>query len=1263
MQAPYGSDARFINRNAVRQGPAGQYVASNNQAPVEAPQEQESFDWLNAAGLGALAAGLGGLGYAAYRNRGRLMPPRDAGSRPMARPEPPVGPEPTAPRTGPAAPVADVPVTRAGASRPMADPWYETFSQRQEPSAPRPISVDEGRPSGVRTVNLNLPAGKDNSAIDRTSSSMFGGATVTAAPHVEAMESGAYQDVKREVLPGRKQQEVPRGGAEINNSTAKLNEGLEEQAQVVDAQDFVQQALLEAAQNSRLSEAAQKTNQRLSQPRGELGIKGRRALRSQPAQGGLYQQLMDLGIPEFEVKARTQAFANASDREEGLKFLNPEYNALTVGETEFANALGIVNARVNAAGNIVTGQLLNPEGDVRRSLKSAIKPRLVLKDDESLDPIAGPLGAIDGSVSATPRVQAKGGISIASDPESYELLKNERLITQRRLGEQFKLAIDEFGSSWDGLYQQSQQDPSIPIKAPRREARVIDAYDLEIPTRILYDEAGEPIGSELYKDLLGPEIVERVLKGEQVLVEDVPFMVNKARAIADAEAFGQQMPELQQKAEDYRQTGQALARLYEQKVKPLEASKTVQSDMGITEEYNPSTKLFEQEFKSGAFYSPGEYEITPTYGEGAQKGGLVGGTPERRIAEKVYRLAYAPSKKLNASGKPFLNTKGYAVDAEGTPSVERNITLNDLDIKRLDTGVPLYEVEIPITNDAVTTQPMRVLRFLNRAETTEISNQTRRAKREIQDLVKRNIIPSEKAKGINDFINMQSGVETGEINPVSEAARQAGIPVPSKGITAIGSVKRKEKATGRPFDTNVYETVEETVQAPLEIKDLDGNTIFREGNIPKNQIFDLLSKARRTVEGEGIVKGRYARIAEELQKELETSQGIRLPVLDSPTAYDFIQSLDGIPKSTISRRVLATSGKDGGAFPLSDKELQKAQDLGTISSIYGRAKQNAPYLSRGLTGTTPLDNTSSSKEESIYEQVGSGVDDFIEKKNYGDNDQKVAYYGNVELGRARSPEQTRIDARLTGPKKPIDTVPLTNAEQKFLDEYTGGSSREPENIYANEVGSGSLSAADIAEINRGQNQGDRATATPRVQSSAALKSDPMKNLMFRDLSPAAVRAIQRTPSAAMQQREMNLNELLETAAQTPGGNMPLSTVELPAGIAVSQGPRQISGTKTLNQYGLTPAQLQAVANTTMSRARQNQAQSNQNQQALRRLTTQQLELLNRTPRATNRTSVNPMFKVTPEQQEYMRALVASSQTPRVVEQLGGSGIGQLRLSI
>jgi hypothetical protein len=286
----------------------------------------------------------------------------------------------------------------------------------------------------------------------------------------------------------------------------------------------------------------------------------------------------------------------------------------------------------------------------------------------------------------------------------------------------------------------------------------------------------------------------------------------------------------------------------------------------------------------------------------------------------------------------------------------------------------------------------------------------------------------------------------------------------------------------------------------------------------------------------------------------------------------------------------------------------------------------------------------------------------------------------VELGRARSPEQTRIDARLTGPKKPIDTVPLTNAEQKFLDEYTGGSSREPENIYANEVGSGSLSAADIAEINRGQSTNNVPAAAPKVQSSAALKSDPMKNLMFRDLSPAAVRAIQRTPSAAMQQREMNLNKLLETAAQTPGGNMPLSTARLPLGqgggsmvaavkdksgriiginpipgaegsaqplvpARVLQGPNQASATETIQEYGLTPAQLQAVANTTMSRARQKNAAMNL---AKQNLAAKQMELLDQIPQG--KYAPSPLSSVidynlenvSPEGRDFIRMLQGRS---------------------
>jgi hypothetical protein len=524
----------------------------------------------------------------------------------------------------------------------MADPWLEAAVNQPRPSAPRPISVDEGRPSGVRTVNLNsrlsqepeIPASAvfvDKNVVDLgqisntplaediaqnliASTTSLMDATGLEKYRVKlpltelynanalAMESGYHQDQYREFSLNRKQQERPRGGAEINN--ARTNELLSEyyyrdenltpqginlpssEPETSSTQEFLNQ------QVSKLNRSSESTNANVEQPRGRLGLEERRELRTRPGKGGVYESLIKAGIPEFEVQARVQAYANASDPEEGLKFLDPEYNANTVGKAEFADALDIVNARHNRYGEIVSGDLRNPEGEVRKSLRNSYKPMVQTKDG-GFDPMERELGTVEGSVSVTPGVRpARGkGLSIAQNPEGYEKLKQAKLIEQNRLGEQYKKAIDDFGGQWDSLYQASLEDPSIPVRAPRRESRQIDTFDLDIPTRIIYDENGEPIGSTLYRDLLAPEVVEQVEKTGTAFVEDVPFAVNKARALADAEAFGDSMPELHERASAYTETGKALARIYEGSVKPLESSKTVQRDMGIAEDYNPLVKF------------------------------------------------------------------------------------------------------------------------------------------------------------------------------------------------------------------------------------------------------------------------------------------------------------------------------------------------------------------------------------------------------------------------------------------------------------------------------------------------------------------------------------------------------------------------------------------------------------------------------------------------------------------------------------------------
>ena len=160
MQTPSGFNVPINNlMKQAKDDIVGTYQYDRSQlAPVSPPQE-DSFNWLNAAGLGALAAGLGGLGYLGYRNRARLIP-EGFGRRP--------GSATGAPTTGP-----------------------EPGPRRPSPAAP--INVEEGRPRTVQTTDLN-----------------------TQASHAaQAMNSGAQQDARRNERLGGIQQETAKGGGEI----------------------------------------------------------------------------------------------------------------------------------------------------------------------------------------------------------------------------------------------------------------------------------------------------------------------------------------------------------------------------------------------------------------------------------------------------------------------------------------------------------------------------------------------------------------------------------------------------------------------------------------------------------------------------------------------------------------------------------------------------------------------------------------------------------------------------------------------------------------------------------------------------------------------------------------------------------------------------------------------------------------------------------------------------------------------------------------
>ena len=710
--------------------------------------------------------------------------------------------------------------------------------------------------------------------------------------------------------------------------------------------------------------------------------------------------------------------------------------------------------------------------------------------------------------------------------------------------------------------------------------------------------------------------------GEQVFVENVPFLVNKARAIETANQLGDSVPELQLEAEKYIETGRALASVYDQVVRPVEDSKLISRDLGaFPAEYDPLVKINEQLFKSGAFFEPGETGITPAFGSGSMKGRLVGGTSEIVVGQDpTYDLGYAPYKTKD--GREILITKGFALgDGDSTVARDR-VTLDILNLVRpegvANAGKPVYIRDIYDDQNTVRTQPMLVPNLSTRKNTTEFRTNARNARRDILDLVKKGIIDETKAAEINKFINMDYDTDY----------RPDGRPV----AKPVGYVQKINRKTGEPFNVPVWEATMEEVNAPLQVVDVNTGAENITDGIDRNQLVNVLSEAdRQTTEYRGKLKGiisrvlqkiedpekfgltqdlntydqieaavdefkksqkpRYQDVAQKAQQLLEKESGIRLPVLDSPTAYNFIQNVTGAPQSTVPSIVLLTeNSKTKALLPTKENEILQAREL-EITNKYGESRPMLPRVygsnkikdtsrSRGVMGQIPIDITQSPKsEENRTPQVRLGWDDDAveDVNNYEDvGSNIIAYYPQVELGRSRSPEQMKKDAGLTGPKKSIFTVPLTASESNpaLYERIFGGLDKQKEtqtpinvpNIYANEISGNTISQASIndvlglsglrpvVDVSQAIGRPESKTESrPALINTRALMRDPLENLV---LSDSIIRGIQNPGGdfadrvrKVKQQQEQARAEFEQTARLTPGGTMRLPLQQMMIGAA------------------------------------------------------------------------------------------------------------------
>lgn len=676
----------------------------------------------------------------------------------------------------------------------------------------------------------------------------------------------------------------------------------------------IQETLLNQARNQTIN-AVESGEDQVAQraERKTMALTGKRAARQ--GISPVMQKLYDAGLDDFEINARINAYAQYGKSE----FLNPGYNAATVGPENFARTLEVVGAKFDNSGRLIGGEYASgtqnvylgreqysqlPEGEAKRSAFASSQPAPIRtrsqNDEEKWEPISEALTGLTG------------GVSTSAVPIKQS--------------EQYEQAINNFRGYWDEQLNTHLSGGKSSITRPARENRYVDTFDLDLPVRLKKVEGLNEIGelvskteTVLYRDILPPDIVADIERGVPIVL-DVPFLVNKNRALEVAKAN----PTIQNRldAEHYKMTGRSLVRAHSEIVGPYANDEYI-ADLepgrffNVVE--NTSTKAVPN--------------VTPESGPGSQKGRLVGGVAERPVKEPIYNLQYHPhttttGKNILINKTPVINNRGQIEHVSITDLTQ----LNEIGVARHpETNAELYLSPGDQVN-FILTQPMAVKR------------------------------PAQKNAA-----------------PVAKLRKQ--------GISS---------KTGQPYDfmTDVYEATDVIVQAPLQVLNAEtGQPISNKGQINRNELAGFLNSVRN----ETGVKD-YAELGSITNRYLAEQKGITLPVLDSPTAFDFIEGVIGRPRSRVSRKTFVTVNQQtGDVYPLSRED---AQSLG-----FAGGSVEAPELGRKYSGPPSLDVRESPKNMESWSQLGEGETDWEQFKDFGDEALGVANVGVLEPRRPGSLQQ------------------------------------------------------------------------------------------------------------------------------------------------------------------------------------------------------------------------------------------------------------------
>ena len=671
----------------------------------------------------------------------------------------------------------------------------------------------------------------------------------------------------------------------------------------------------------------------------------------------ILEKLKAQGIPEFEANARMQAYADSNG---DTKFLDPTFNANTLpsGLEGFRQALGVQNIRVNNKNQIIFGQRINPTSEVPASLPDYA--RHTSEDYFDSDLAASGLG--QEGMAVTKSLPTTGAGVSARDPQAFLKAETSARKPQTRMGEQYRLANEEFARQWDVLAQDGQVQP-------RMINRVVEPDELNLVVRNeVLNKSNEVVSPAVtYGELLqktDPDSFNQLSQGKSVQL-DVPYQVNKAKDLNTVLLNAYEIPGnraskiinpnlIDEWQDKYTASGERLLFLHKHVFGGITGDDAI-VNIGATD-LSSGTKLL----------TPLDGEvITPAKGAGSQKGKQAGGMVRPYVSEPIYNLTletvkYGPN---NSKTRDRVMAQ-YKQPDESFIGRERSLidSLSD-DLIVGKTGENFEEIVSQPVELTKILQNEKIGTLGNKQDVYYTTSEVVQAPLQVQKL---NPLSGEVVEEVQGKINRLDIQST--LRQIQDQARTEN--------AAASVVRSKVPKGGLPRK---------------ELSNLIAQTSKRTGINP-----NLIVQRLRTG---GEADTSYKGLAAQLQNRLIAEKGIRLPVLDSRQAYNFIDNILGYPRDKQAQKramIIDTRGPVTKTIPVTTPQQLKKLDIKSATTL----DPNLSTVPMGQPSENIIDvpKKATSSYDVQYERVGWGDDDVI--KVYDSNDFLTNYMGQTELGQA-----------------------------------------------------------------------------------------------------------------------------------------------------------------------------------------------------------------------------------------------------------------------